>query len=194
MWSDLPECADTFGLDDYGSFGPGHHLLLQPVGLTNYTESGKPFHIVAMGPHRIAEVPDLYENALNILQVVLLRPPARVTNGASYSTLHCMRVQTKKEEVSAGSAGDEADKGEGDDSGNNTNGDGGNGTNTAAGNVGSRNVATGLWDLLHLTAATGSLSYRLRRETGGYLRQLSHRPATRLQTRRGVLSQVPPTW
>lgn len=146
LWSQLPGCADAFGLDDYGPYG-SHRLLLQKYELTDLTQSGRPFHVIpAEGAN--AELPGLYENAVNMLQVVLLRPPARVTNDTFHPTLHCMRVQTKKEESSAGSGGGEADKGQGVETANQMADDGGEGGNSPAANAGGRIVAAALWTLL----------------------------------------------
>ena len=141
LWSQYPECADTFGIEEYSPYG-SHRLILQTYDLTSqYTKSGEPFHVITTGgddSSNDASLPGLYESAVNMLQVVLLRPPLWLPNETWYPTLNCMRVNTK-EVVDVGSGGGQggSEEGRGGSEGNKED------SNSAA----SRDVA-GLWALM----------------------------------------------
>lgn len=112
-WSEYPECADTFGIAEYAPY-QGEGLTLETNSLEpGYTSSRRHFHsIIERGgvSSSGASLPGLYENATNMLQVVLLRPPVARTGEAFSPTLNCMRVNTK-EVVDVGSGGSEGNSG-----------------------------------------------------------------------------------
>jgi hypothetical protein len=141
LWSRLPECADTFGIDRYRPYGDGS-LLLQAYSLTDWTRSGRPFHLVSAGPDSTREFPGLYRDAVDMLQVVLLRPPLWLENDTFHPTLNCMRINTAAEE-SGGGEGEGQDREQGGSGGQAGSQGNKGGNNNAASNVGA-----GLWTLM----------------------------------------------
>ncbi|KAK3987155.1 hypothetical protein QBC44DRAFT_361034 [Cladorrhinum sp. PSN332] len=90
LWMHLPECADTFGA--YG----GNGLALQQYGLFHIAQSGRPFHVVTSDGFRSEDEGEwrgLYERAVDMLQVVLLRPPTWVEGEVAKVSLNCLRVR-----------------------------------------------------------------------------------------------------
>jgi hypothetical protein len=145
LWSQYPECADTFGIEEYSPYGT-HRLILQTYDLmSQYTKSGEPFHVITAGggndgSNNDASLPGLYESAINMLQVVLLRPPLWLPNETWYPTLNCMRVNSTKEVVDVGSGGGHG--------GGSEEAPGSSEGNKGDGNSAASRVSTGLWALM----------------------------------------------
>ncbi|KAH6632502.1 hypothetical protein F5144DRAFT_593239 [Chaetomium tenue] len=110
-WSKYPECADTFGIAEYAPYQK-QGLELEVNSLeSRYFRSGETFNAFTEGgvlPD--TNSPGLYESAVNMLQVVLLRPPVAGPGERPSPTLNCMRVNTK-EVVDGGSGSEDGNSG-----------------------------------------------------------------------------------
>jgi hypothetical protein len=159
LWSHYPACADTFGMAEYTPYGSRRLILETHDLIPKYTFSGAPFFVVTAGGQEKnddADLPGVYQNAVDMLQVVLLKPPVAVS-GEALPTLNCMRVNTEAV-VDVGESGGEGGSsgGEGGNSGSeegqddSEEGQGGSEGNTEDGNSGAGRdaAASGLWALM----------------------------------------------
>lgn len=110
-WSKYPECADTFGIAEYAPYDKQGLELETNSLMPRYLMSGGVYHgLTESGLLPDTNSPGLYESAVNMLQVVLLRPPAAGPGEGFSPALHCMRVNTK-EGVNIGSGSEDGNSG-----------------------------------------------------------------------------------